>query len=133
MFLLVAAYPGCPGSKAVKRSLSLLLLPDSVNRGTMGVNSLPKTVSEQSRVCDLNPGHSASEYSTLTTRLASYPGSPGKGLLNGCLYVQYVCMYVSYAICGTLTCRRLVVSTRLTLLALLQAGSMLVWRRRAPA
>ena len=25
MFLLVPAYPGCPGSKAVKRSLSLLL------------------------------------------------------------------------------------------------------------
>jgi len=28
MFLLVPAYPGCPGSKAVKRSLLLLLLPD---------------------------------------------------------------------------------------------------------
>ena len=27
MFLLVPAYPGCPGSKAVKRSLLLLLLP----------------------------------------------------------------------------------------------------------
>ena len=26
MFLLVPAYPGCPGSKAVKRSLLLLLL-----------------------------------------------------------------------------------------------------------
>jgi len=26
MFLLVSAYPGCPGSKAVKRSLLLLLL-----------------------------------------------------------------------------------------------------------
>jgi len=26
MFLLVPAYPGCPGSKAVKRSLWLLLL-----------------------------------------------------------------------------------------------------------
>ena len=26
MFLLVPAYPGCPGSKAVKRSSSLLLL-----------------------------------------------------------------------------------------------------------
>jgi len=132
MFLLVAAYPGCPGSKAVKRSLSLLLLPDSVNRGTMGVNSLPKTVSQQSRVCDLNPGHSAAESSTLTTRLASYPGSPGKRAVKR-VSVCTVCMYVSYAICGTLTCRRLVVSTRLTLLALLLAGSMLVWRRRAPA
>jgi len=27
MFLLVPAYPGCPGSKAVKRSLLLLLYP----------------------------------------------------------------------------------------------------------
>ena len=27
MFLLVPAYPGCPGSKAVKRSLLLLLFP----------------------------------------------------------------------------------------------------------
>jgi len=26
MFILVPAYPGCPGSKAVKRSLLLLLL-----------------------------------------------------------------------------------------------------------
>jgi len=28
MFLLVPAYPGCPGSKAVKRSLLLLLLDE---------------------------------------------------------------------------------------------------------
>ena len=31
-----------------------ILLP--VNRGTMGVNSLPKTVTRQRRDCDLNPG-----------------------------------------------------------------------------
>jgi len=30
MFLLVPAYPGCPGSKAVKRSLLLLLLLSDV-------------------------------------------------------------------------------------------------------
>ena len=30
-----------------------------VNRGTMGVNSLPKTVTRQCRDCDLNPGPSA--------------------------------------------------------------------------
>jgi len=35
----------------------------------MGVNSLPKTVTRQRRNCDLNPGPSASESSTLTTRL----------------------------------------------------------------
>ena len=36
----------------------------------MGVNSLPKTVTRQRRVgrdCDLNPGPSAPESSTLTT------------------------------------------------------------------
>ena len=35
----------------------------------MGVNSLPKTVTRQRRGCDLNPGPSALESSTLTTRL----------------------------------------------------------------
>jgi len=44
-----------------------------VNRGTMGVNSLPKTVTRQRRGCDLNPGPFAPESSTLTTRLPSHP------------------------------------------------------------
>jgi len=44
-----------------------------VNRGTMGVNSLPMTVTRQRRDCDLNPGPSAPESSTLTTRLPSHP------------------------------------------------------------
>ena len=39
----------------------------------MGVNSLPKTVTLQRRDCDLNPGPSAPESSTLTTRLPSHP------------------------------------------------------------
>ena len=39
----------------------------------MGVNSLPKTVNGQRRDCDLNPGPSAPESSTLTTRLPSHP------------------------------------------------------------
>jgi len=39
----------------------------------MGVNSLPKTVTRQRRDCDLNTGPSASESSTLTTRLPSHP------------------------------------------------------------
>ena len=43
-----------------------------VNRGTMGVNSLPKTVTRQRRGCDFNPGPSAPESSTLTTRLPSF-------------------------------------------------------------
>ena len=39
-----------------------------VNRGTMGVNSLPKT---ERRGCNLNPGPSAPESSMLTTQLQS--------------------------------------------------------------
>jgi len=39
----------------------------------MGVNSLPKTVTRQRRVCDFNSGPSAPESSTLTTRLPSHP------------------------------------------------------------
>jgi len=37
------------------------------------VNSLPKTITRQRRGCDLNPGPSAPESSTLTTRLPSQP------------------------------------------------------------
>ena len=36
------------------------------------MNSLPKTVTRQRRGCDLNPGPSARESSTLTTRLPSH-------------------------------------------------------------
>jgi len=39
----------------------------------MGVSSLPKTVTRQRCDCDLNPGPSAHESSTLTTRLPSHP------------------------------------------------------------
>ena len=39
----------------------------------MGVNSLSKTVTRQRRGCDLNPGLSAPESSTLITRLPSHP------------------------------------------------------------
>ena len=44
-----------------------------VNRGMMGVNSLPKTVTRHRRGCDLNPGPTAPESSTLTTRLLRQP------------------------------------------------------------
>jgi len=39
----------------------------------MGVNSLLKTVTQQHCDCDLNPGPSAAESSTLTTQLPSHP------------------------------------------------------------
>jgi len=45
--------------------------------GTMGVNSLPKPVTQQHRDCDLNPGPSAPESSMITTRLLRH-------LVNGC-------------------------------------------------
>ena len=44
-----------------------------VNREMTGVNSLPKTVTRERRDCDLNPGPTAPESSTLTTRLPSHP------------------------------------------------------------
>jgi len=50
-----------------------------VNRGTMGVNSLPKTVTRQRRGCDLNPGPRAPESSTLTTRLPSHATTAASG------------------------------------------------------
>ena len=37
------------------------------------MNSLPKTVTQQRRDCDLNPGPSVPVSSTLTTRLSSHP------------------------------------------------------------
>jgi len=46
-----------------------------VNRGTMGVNSLPRTVTRQRCGCDLNPGPSASELNTLTTQLLGHPAN----------------------------------------------------------
>jgi len=39
----------------------------------MGVNSLLNTVTRQRRDCNLNPGLSAPESSTLTNRLPSHP------------------------------------------------------------
>ena len=48
----------------------------------MGVNSLPKTVTRQRRGCDLNPGPSAPESSTLTSRLPSHPVSAVKNHIN---------------------------------------------------
>ena len=55
-----------------------------MNRGTMGVNSLPKTVTRQRRGCDLNPDPSAPECSTLTTRLPSHPCQMVRRLIERC-------------------------------------------------
>ena len=52
----------------------------------MGVSSLPKTATRQRRDCDLNSGPSATESSTLTTRLPSQPA----GYINLCQIVRGV-------------------------------------------
>jgi len=53
-----------------RRSVLVSLLGE---QGTMGVNSLPKTVTRQRRGCHLNSGPTAPESSTQTTRLPSHP------------------------------------------------------------
>ena len=62
------------------------------------MNSLPKTVTDQRRDCDLNPGPSAPESSTLATRLPSVgrykkvqQDLPGFDELLGVLLDQVVC------------------------------------------
>ena len=52
----------------------------------MGVNSLPKTVTRQGRGCDLNPGPSAPESSTLTTRLPCWGKRPYMTQSFSCLH-----------------------------------------------
>ena len=51
------------------------------------MNSLPKTVTRRRRGCDLNPGPSAPESSTLTTRLPSHP--------NMSVICLYLCVCLS--------------------------------------
>ena len=58
-------------------TLNCYLFRCLVEGGTMGVNSLPKTVTRQRRACDLNPGPTAPESSALTTRLSSHPETGG--------------------------------------------------------
>ena len=60
----------------------------------MGVNRLPKTVTRQRRDCDLNPGTSAPESSTLTTRLPSDPSTDIAWSVCLCDHVHFVCMLV---------------------------------------
>jgi len=61
----------------------------------MDVSSLPKTVTRQRRDCDLNPGPSAPESSTLTTRLPSHqitiPGDEiSHNLIHGIIHLVSV-------------------------------------------
>ena len=69
-----------------------------VNRGTVGVNSLPKTVTRQRRDCDLNQGPSAPESSTLTTRLLSHPHYAGSA--NNVSYAAYFLQFSTQTTTG---------------------------------
>jgi len=54
----------------------MLLLGEQRHNNTMGnlgMNTLPKIVTQQRRDCDLNPGPSTPESSKLTTWLQSHP------------------------------------------------------------
>ena len=58
----------------------------------MGVTSLPKTVTRQRCGCDLNPGPSAPESSTLTTRLSSHPNGSVSTIIS--IYKAQISKYV---------------------------------------
>ena len=69
----------------------------------MGVNSLSETVTRQRRDCDLNPGPSAPESSTLTTRLPSHPRSVTDIILfMGCQPSEPKINTGLYSPCGTM-------------------------------
>ena len=70
----------------------------------MGVNSLPKTVTRQRSDCDLKPGPSAPETSTLTTRLPSHPETVATQLVTY-LRQWITCSHRSREVCvvGRLT------------------------------
>jgi len=60
----------------------------------MGVNSLSKTVTRQGRGCDLNPGPSAPESSTLITRLPSHPFDVSDAYSYVCIYMYYCTSFI---------------------------------------
>jgi len=65
----------------------------------VGVNSLPKTVTGQRRDCDLNPGPSARESSTLTTRLPNRAGGSMRQIDNESVPIQLAqCRFPGLAI-----------------------------------
>ena len=66
---LLSARPAVTPATLKRAAINFCCL---MKRGTMGVNTLPKTVTRQYRSCDLNPGPTAPESSTLATRLPSH-------------------------------------------------------------
>jgi len=69
-----------PGSRLPLLSARPPVIPATLKRAAtnfaawwMGVNSLPNSVTRQRHDCNLNPGPSVPDSSTLTTRLPSHP------------------------------------------------------------
>ena len=62
------------------------------------MNSLPKTVTGQRRYYDLNPGSTAPESSTLTTRLPSHPSIHYDALNHseGTVVGRFVCTSIGW-------------------------------------
>ena len=70
----------------------------------MGANSLPKTVTRQHRGCDLNPGPSAPESSTLTTRLPCRPVQQKNKKSLWRWWVCWVCACCVVAVLSSVFC-----------------------------
>ena len=108
------------------------------------MNSLPKTVTRQRRGCDLNPGPSAPESSTLTTRLPSHKlmiiiqsnlnrisknvtkRFLGKFAVNWLLKVSPPLAYVAALPCETLTSenKRLTIDNKASAATYLRCGGV---------
>ena len=73
----------------LKRAAPILLLGEQRHDG---VNSLPNTVTRQRHDCDLNPGPSAPESSTLTTRPPSHPNVQCTLCTGGDRVILHRCM-----------------------------------------
>jgi len=102
----------------------------------MGGSSLPKTVTRQRRGCSSNPGPSAPQTSTLTTRLPSHPkevddsetavvstATRALQLSSVPLDVAYSLQSLRTALSGTSSCTARALQNSRRLLALYLAGS----------
>jgi len=70
----------------------------------MGMNSLPKTVTRQRRGCDLNPGPTALESSTLTTRLPLKIGESLYCILNPSVGLRCIVLQCFVDVTDTRNC-----------------------------
>jgi len=69
------------------------------------VRTVCQTVTRQRRDCDLNPGPTAPESSTLTTRLPSHPGMGAAYCKFAMIMSVCVCLSVCLSVCPSV-CKR---------------------------